>query len=370
MSTFDAGVPPPDPTPGLLAGATLGARPAAPADDRLRTAGRVFTGTLAGTVALTLLWLYAVTTHRGSAFFPRYKIDGQALGSIIGFILTFWLLWGWLWYLAKRGILRRWVGFSPDELRRTFSSRMKEPFEVGELVARHSERRIRIADMIGRRGRFMLLGMTGFIAVYVRLRTNPEPAFLTLGLQDGLFEAVVFNWFALALYRSEGWLARMFYGAQSRVMDGQLARANCLLITTLWSYFRLIMVPIGIALAGRFPPATFAAVYLMIWGSYLASDAFAEIVGSLFGAQKLQVRGLGDVNRKSIAGLWGCFVASLVLCGGLVLANHLPPIWLVLALVISVSNALLELISPRGTDDITMATANALLCWGFGLLAY
>jgi hypothetical protein len=26
-----------------------------------------------------------------------------------------------------------------------------------------------------------------------------------------------------------------------------------------------------------------------------------------------------------------------------------------------------ELFSPRGTDDFTMATANALLCWGFGV---
>jgi hypothetical protein len=27
---------------------------------------------------------------------------------------------------------------------------------------------------------------------------------------------------------------------------------------------------------------------------------------------------------------------------------------------------LLELFSPRGTDDFTMATVNALICWGFG----
>ncbi len=38
---------------------------------------------------------------------------------------------------------------------------------------------------------------------------------------------------------------RVFYGAQSRVMDGSLARANCLLITTLWSAFKFVMVPIG-----------------------------------------------------------------------------------------------------------------------------
>ena len=37
--------------------------------------------------------------------------------------------------------------------------------------------------------------------------------------------------------------------AQSRVMDGVLARANCLLITTLWTVFKFVMVPIGARLA-------------------------------------------------------------------------------------------------------------------------
>jgi hypothetical protein len=31
------------------------------------------------------------------------------------------------------------------------------------------------------------------------------------------------------------------------------------------------------------------------------------------------------------------------------------------------SNTILELLSPRGTDDFTMATGNALICWAFGI---
>jgi hypothetical protein len=34
---------------------------------------------------------------------------------------------------------------------------------------------------------------------------------------------------------------------------------------------------------------------------------------------------------------------------------------------IAVSNTVFELFSPRGTDDFTMATANALLCLAFGV---
>ena len=44
--------------------------------------------------------------------------------------------------------------------------------------------------------------------------------------------------------------------------------------------------------------------------------------------------------------------------------------WIGLAVAVSVSNTFFELLSPRGTDDFTMATANALLCWAFGTMVY
>jgi hypothetical protein len=40
--------------------------------------------------------------------------------------------------------------------------------------------------------------------------------------------------------------------------------------------------------------------------------------------------------------------------------------WIGLAFVIALSNCLVELYSPRGTDDFTMDTTNALLCLAFG----
>jgi hypothetical protein len=38
--------------------------------------------------------------------------------------------------------------------------------------------------------------------------------------------------------------------------------------------------------------------------------------------------------------------------------------------VVSLANTVVEFFSPRGIDDFTMATSNALLCWGFGALIY
>jgi hypothetical protein len=333
------------------------------------TADRVFLGSLVYTLALTVFWAALLVTKPQDGFlFRQYRPDREALARIVFGFLFFSIGWGLVWYGVKTALLRWFVGFTKAERKDAFASRMDGPYDLADLLARHSERRIRIADMIGRRGRFITLALAGFFYFYGRVGADPTPGFLNGFLQDSLLDAVVFNWVALALYYSSGFFARMFYGAQSRVMDGTLARANCLLITTLWSAFKFVMVPIGIGLAARFPRNTFAALFALVWGTYIAADASAEIVGSLFGKQKLRVWGMGDVNRKSEAGTVAGFLASLALGLWVVSTNHLPAPWIGLVIVVSISNTALELFSPRGTDDFTMATANALLCLGFGAL--
>jgi hypothetical protein len=335
-------------------------------DSRRRTADRIFRGALIFNTTLTLFWGVMLATRGNAYFFASYDITREGLMRILIGVLMFNVLWGMIWYGLKTALLLGFVGFSREECRQAFSSRMRQPFDVAELVARHSERRIRIVDMIGRRGRFITLAAAGFFYLYTSIAADPSPKFATAFLQDNLFDAVVASWIFLAFYYSDGFLAATFYGAQSRVMDGVLARANCLLITTLWTVFKFVMVPLGERLAAIYRPAEFAVIFALIWGSYIATDAFAEIGGSLFGKQALRVWGIGDVNRKSIGGTVSGFAAALVFCLWIVVGRGLPAPWVGLAIVIAVSNTVLELFSPRGTDDFTMATVNALICWGFG----
>ena len=335
-----------------------------------RDAQRYFRWSVGLTAVITAIWLYFVVTGRdGGVLFKGYQLDLEAVKRVAGMFLFMSVLWGWLWYGVKVLLLRKLAGFSKDEVKAVFRSRMKEPFDLQGLLERHKERRIRIADMVGRRGRFLTLGLAGFSFIYGAVALDPKPDFL-VGIQQSLFDALAYSWWMIALYYSNGFLGRVAYGAQTRIMDGALGRANCLVITMLWSVFKFLMVPIGFQLAGLFPPATYAVLFALVWLSYIASDGAAEIVGSLFGKQKLRVWGIGEVNRKSIAGTWACFVASLAICSGLVVANGLPPVWFALVLAISISNTVFELFSPRGTDDFTMATANALVCWAFGAIVY
>jgi hypothetical protein len=341
--------------------------PDATIDERRRTAQRVFRGALLFNTALTAFWLFVLATGRGFGIFQQYAIGRDALGRVFGGILFFYVIWGFIWYGVKSALLAYYVGFSKAERRLAFSSRMREPFDVATFTSRYSERRIRITDMIGRRGRFITLALAGFFYMYARVSAEQTPAFATLFLTDNLFDAVITSWVFLAFFHANGFLAAAFYGPQSRVMDGVLARANCLLITTLWTAFKFVMVPLGARLAVVFPPGQFAAVFALIWGSYIVNDALAEVGGSLFGKQQIKVRGIGDVNRKSIGGTVSGFAGALVFCLWIVSSQGLPPAWIALAILIALSNTLLELFSPRGTDDFFMATGNALICLAFGM---
>ena len=335
---------------------------------RRRLADRIFTGALVFNVALTVFWLVLLSTGTTTIFFGPGTVDLAAVGRVLAGIGFFYVAWGFIWYGIKTALLKYVVGFTKEERRAAFSSRMSAPYDVADLVARHSERRIRIVDMIGRRGRFITLVSAAFYYLYVQIATQKPDTFAYVFLQQNLFDAVLTSWIFLAFYYGNGFLAAAFYGPQSRIMDGVLARANCLLITTLWTFFKFVMVPIGRQLAAVFSPEQFAVVFALIWGSYVVTDALAEVGGSLFGKQAIRVRGVGDVNRKSIGGTVTGLVGCLVFCFALLASQQLPPAWFALAVAIALSNTVLELFSPRGTDDFTMATGNALICWAFGAL--
>jgi hypothetical protein len=312
-----------------------------PREDRwvasCRQSERLFRGCLAVTAAITLVWLALLLSGRGSAVLGR-PLDPMAPARVLVGFAIIGVLWGWLWYGVKRLLLRKLVGLSREETDATFRSRVKRPFDLGELLRGRSERRVRIVDMIGRRGRYVTIGMLGYWYIYSRIALEPRADFLVAGLQESLFDALANSWLMLAVFYSDGFLGKVAYGPQSRIMDGVLGRANALVILTLWSLFKFIMVPLGAQLAATFPPHTYAALFAIVWVSYLGSDALSEIVGSLWGKQKLRVWGVGEVNRKSVAGTAACFVGSLAICLSLVHANGLGLPWVGLAVAVSVSN--------------------------------
>lgn len=335
-------------------------------DTRLTTSRRVFLAALGINVALTLLCALTYVTGFGASVVGSVQLDAASWMRILGGFLFFTVLWGFIWLGIKALLLARMAKFSREERRAAFGSRLREPFDVAEYTARHSERRIRIVDMIGRRGRFITLGMAGFFYLFTMVDETRPASFAYAFLNANLIDSVVTNWVFIAVFWRSDWFSAAVYGPQTRIMDGVLARANCLSLMTLWALFKFVMVPIGARLFDLYSAQHFALIFALIWGSYLVTDTLSEVGGSLYGKQKIRVVGLGDVNRKSIGGTLTGFIGGLVFCVALTGANSPGGAWFALAVTIAVSNSLLELWSPRGTDDFVMATTNALICWAFG----
>jgi len=338
----------------------------APADDRRRLADRIFYFAAAVNAALTLFCLVAMLSGFGTRIAGDFRFDARTLATLFFAFLFFNGLWALIWFGVKNLLLKYFVGMSHDDRRTVFSSRMSEPFELNGLLRKYSERRIRIADMIGRRGRFITLAGTMCFIFYAQLASGKSDNFATAFTSQSLFDQVVTNWVFLACFYVNGFVGATMFGAQTRIMDGTLARANCMLIVTLWALFKFVLIPIGAELSTLYPREQFALLFALIWATYIVVDTFAEVGGSLYGTMKIRVRGVGDVNRKSYAGTITGLVAGLVCSVGIVLLNGLSGAYIALAVTVAVASTALELFSPRGTDDFTMATGNALICWAFG----
>jgi hypothetical protein len=327
----------------------------------------VFRVCLGYTLVSTAIWFTLLLSGKdGGRWFGDTQVSWSKLGQLAFSILLFFGIYSYAFYGLKYWLLKR-AGLSQPDLKSVFGNRLRD-FELEALLSRHSERTLRIIDMIGRRGRMLVLVVASFGFVYARIRDNPSPDSLLIGLQSSLLDAVVMSWWMVLTFHSNGPLGHMCYGAHARVLDGILGRANVLCIGTLWNAFKFVMIPIGSQLTTVYPPRTYAVLYAFIWLSYATADFAAEIFGSIWGKHSIRVWGLGDLNRKSWVGVGAAFVCTLSLNWILVAANGLSISWWVLGALIALLNPIVELVSPRGTDDFTMATSNALFCLGFGTL--
>jgi hypothetical protein len=329
-------------------------------------ADRIFRIAVAVNLVLTAFALLASFTGVGAGIAGRYVFDGDSAFRILFSVVFFNGIWALIWYGVKNLLLAKFVRMSREDRRAVFSSRMSQPFDLPGLLARYSERRIRIVDMIGRRGRFISLVTVIFYFLYANIAADRPDNFTSAFTAETLLDAVFLNWLTIALFYRNGFVGALFFGAQARIMDGALGRANFLTIVTLWAMFKFTLIPIGAQLQTLYPPEHFAILFALIWGTYFIVDTMAEVGGSLYGTMKIPVRGIGETNRKSIGGTVTGLVSGLAFAIGIVLASDLPSTFIAMAVVLACASSALELFSPRGTDDFTMATGNALIVWAFG----
>merc|ERR1712165_321854 len=234
--------------------------------------------------------------------------------------------------------------------------------EVDLICNTYGRKRIKIMDAINRRLGHTVINIFR-IVFYVYLCDTNELRLKTAMLQLPVISTLKIltesgnRFFDIGRYIFQG----------SRVFDGQYGRFN-LVVVNFWAYAgRIIMFQLlvrsghsdevkGILFALSMMP--------LLWG-----DSFGEIIGSFFGKITFQVRGLGDVNTKTVEGTFAVFASSFIAQifmyyymfqlddgSGFFIFNPV-----VVFLYTCIIAAIVESAAPRGTDNFFLQTLSLVV---------
>ena len=177
--------------------------------------------------------------------------------------------------------------------------------EVDTICQTYGRKKIKIMDAINRRLGHTVINIFR-IVFYVYLCDSNEIRLKTAILQLPVISTLKIltesgsRFFDIGRYIFQG----------SRVFDGRYGRFN-LVVVNFWAYAgRIIMFQLLVRSnqSDEAKGILFAlAMMPLLWG-----DSFGEIIGSFFGRITFQVRGLGDVNTKTVEGTIAVFVSSFI----------------------------------------------------------
>ena len=234
--------------------------------------------------------------------------------------------------------------------------------EVDLICNTYGRKRVKVMDAINRRMGHTVINIFR-IVFYVYLCDTNELRLKTAMLQLPIISTLKIltesgsRFFDVGRYIFQG----------SRVFDGRYGRFN-LVVVNFWAYAgRIIMFQLlvrsdqsdeakGILFALSMMP--------LLWG-----DSFGEIIGSFFGKMTFQVRGLGDVNTKTVEGTLAVFASSFIAQifmyyymfqlddgSGFFIFNPV-----VVFLYTCVIAAVVESAAPRSTDNFFLQTLSLVV---------
>jgi dolichol kinase len=243
------------------------------------------------------------------------------------------------------------------ERRLIFSNRRKN-FELKYFIDRYGDRDLRIVDGLSRKLLHVTTGVWQLAILNLLVRNTQIALGVTLMYQ------ITMVFLSMVSYSSNKivGLAGLLYGASSRIRDGIYGRKNILVARL--SFLNLLPLFFIDSLARNqiSDPTNLAFLSLFVFLPLTIGDALGEIIGTIWGKQKLRVWGIGEINRKSLLGTASVFLGSLLPLLLVVLLNALPAEWWLMCLSIALITTLVELIAPRGTDNFFIPLANALVC--------
>lgn len=288
-----------------------------------------------------------------SILFTR-KFLIYAMAFSFEFFIIFPLLSYFKWFLLRR------TGMPLAERRLIFSNRKKN-FDLEYFIDRYGDRNLRIIDGLPRKSLHVIGGFWYFFILTYIVKDTHVAFVATLTYQIILLFLSIISYSSNRIFG----LAGILYGSSNRIRDGIYGRANLLVVQLAF----LNLLPLRwIESIGRnhvlnhdnlllFPAFVFLPLTI--------GDALGEIIGTIWGKQKLRVWGIGQINRKSVLGTMAVFLGSLLPLIFIVISASLSLEWWFLCFCIAIATTVIELIAPRSTDNFFIPIGNALVCLVF-----
>jgi dolichol kinase len=248
------------------------------------------------------------------------------------------------------------IGIPPEERELIFSSR-KKGFDLEYFIDQYGDRNLRIVDGIPRKLCHIAGGLWQyFIFAYVIKDTHV--AFVaTLTYQIILLFLCNISYSSDKIFGLPG----MLYGL-SRIRDGVLGRKNILVVQlSFLNLFPLVWME-SIGRSHVTNPSVLLLFPAFVFLPLTFGDALGEIIGTVWGKQKIQVWGIGQINRKSVLGSMAVLLGSLLPLAFIIVSKSLSLEWWFLCFGVAITTTVVELIAPRSTDNFFIPLANALVC--------
>ena len=289
-----------------------------------------------------------------NVFNLNYKILIYCGAYLIEFFILYPFFASFKWNLLRR------IGMSLVECRSVFSNR-KNNFSLSNLIAKYGDRSLRIVDGLPRKLSHFTVGFWQIFIFNFFIQDTYIGLIGTLSYQIILLSLYVISYSSNKVYGLSG----ILYGSDARIRDGIYGRKNALVVklaflNLLPLYFIEYLARDNLADSANlllFPSFVFLPLTI--------GDALGEIIGATWGKQKLRVWGIGEINRKSVLGTISVFLGSLLPLMWVVAFKGLSLPWWLLCWAVAIATTVVELVSPRGTDNFFIPLGNAMVCLVF-----
>ncbi|MEO1402387.1 MAG: hypothetical protein AAFV72_14255 [Cyanobacteria bacterium J06635_1] len=255
------------------------------------------------------------------------------------------------------------LGMTSDERQLIFSNR-KRNFDLDYFIYQYGDRNLRVVDGLSRKLLHITAGVWQLLILNLLIKDTHIALQATLIYQISM---VILSGISYSSNKLFG-LAGLLYGASSRIRDGHLGRKN--LFVARLSFLNLLPLALIDVFARQHVIDQDGLVIFsfFVFLPLTIGDALGEMIGTIWGKQKLRVWGIGQINRKSLLGTASVFLGSLLPLLLIVAIQGLPPAWWGLCFAIATVTMIIELAAPRGTDNFFIPVGNALICLTFILL--